>query len=425
MKSLLVDVLRQAQDESSEDNPPPTREGRLPNGDLTGTEGAVNAADLDLLATGQFRTEEAVTGDDAEQPSVAMPEEPADADEPPLPDPRGPMANTTVLSELGAVLQSKPPTILRVGRMTPLICLVAVAGVAAGSLFVNRVTSSSLNDGLDENSNIGQAADPNGATDRAALLSKVFSAAPENGNTAIDTSTISPTPAATVVAGPASDSTVAGSPGPETTIDAGRPVAGRNAVDDRAFELVAAGYAAYQQRDYGRAERYYDQALTLEANHRDALLGIAAVYGQTDRDAQAIDAYRKVLQIEPGNTIAASAILSARSASARWENESDLKLLLQQFPDAHHLHFALGSIYVGEERWAAARHAFLAAWQLAPATPEYAYNLAVSFERLGDVVEAARYYETALAYADDASNVDRAAVEMHLNQLAIIARDDR
>ena len=128
MKSLLVDVLRQAQDESSEDNPPPTREGRLPNGDLTGTEGAVNAADLDLLATGQFRTEEAVTGDDAEQPSVAMPEEPADADEPPLPDPRGPMANTTVLSELGAVLQSKPPTILRVGRMTPLICLVAVAG---------------------------------------------------------------------------------------------------------------------------------------------------------------------------------------------------------------------------------------------------------------------------------------------------------
>ncbi|MDH3441419.1 MAG: tetratricopeptide repeat protein, partial [Gammaproteobacteria bacterium] len=232
-------------------------------------------------------------------------------------------------------------------------------------------------------------------------------------------------PAPAVAVNPVNESSAADDAGNDNTIDVSRSDAGRNAIDDRAFEWVAEGYAAYQRRDFRSAERFYEQALTIEANHRDALLGIAAVYGQTDRESLALDVYRKVLQIEPGNTMAASAILLTRAADTRWDNESDLKLLLQQFPDAHHLHFALGTIYVGEQRWAAARHAFQSAWQLAPSNANYAYNLAVSLERLGDVVEAARYYETALAYADDSSNVDRAAVETHLGQLAIIAREDR
>jgi Flp pilus assembly protein TadD len=67
----------------------------------------------------------------------------------------------------------------------------------------------------------------------------------------------------------------------------------------------------------------------------------------------------------------------------------------------------------------------MSAYQLAPSNAGYGYNLAVSHERLGDLVEASRYYETALLHADEHSSVDREAIELHLNQLAILARDDR
>lgn len=424
MKSLLVDVLRQAQDESSEEKPAPSLAEDARGDGPSAAEETVKGAELDLLATNEFRTEEAVAGEVVD-PLTARLDDPADVDESSLPSRQRPLADSAALNENGAVLQSRTPAILRIARLTPLICLVAAIGVAVGSLFVDRVTRSSLNDSLDELANIGQGADPNRATDRAEFRNRLFGAVRSDGNSTTGTSKVAATPVAAVDGNAARAAVVAGDGRPDTTIDVSRSNTGPGRIDDRAFELVAAGYAAYQQRDYGAAERYYDQALALEANHRDALLGIAAVFGQTNRHEQAHDAYRKVLQIEPGNTIAASAILSARAADARWDNESDLKLLLQQFPDAHHLHFALGTIYVGEQRWAAARHAFLAAWQLAPANPSYAYNLAVSCERLGDVVEAAKYFETALAYADENSNVDRAAVEMHLSQLAIIARDDR
>ena len=189
-------------------------------------------------------------------------------------------------------------------------------------------------------------------------------------------------------------------------------------VEDRAYRHVVAAYAHYQAGDHADAEREYRLALSIEPHHRDALLGIAAVYQRSGRLAEAIGAYERVLKTSPGNTVAASALLSIRSSESGWDSESDLKLLLQRFPDADHLHFALGSVFIGERRWAEARQAFISANQLDPTNAAYSYNLAVSCENLGDIECARTYYRAALANAGSESTLDRGAVESHLDRLA-------
>jgi uncharacterized protein HemY len=68
-------------------------------------------------------------------------------------------------------------------------------------------------------------------------------------------------------------------------------------------------------------------------------------------------------------------------------------------PEQPSLYFTLGRLYATQARWAEAQQAFFDAYRLDSANPDYAYNLAVSLDRLEQVQSALDYYNVALGLA--------------------------
>jgi Flp pilus assembly protein TadD len=449
MKSLLVDALRQAQGQLSEDD---TGEVAADSGELsiqeTGASGSEddsrrdNVPELDLLKTGAIKVGESagIPGTDvlpeSEPESEPEPDTVLSQDDEPeielVQDPDAPLLNATmILDTRGATLAEKTPVIAKIGRLTPILCLIGMATAATVYLLIARLAVLGLNEDL---SDISERV----RMDLAGVdASDEWQNLPVSEINVFDQFVISnqvlPEPAdikrPVETAGIPLDKTAARpqqsrqADNSNAAVVIERSYSAGGGINDRAYGFVVNAYESYRARNYEQAERQYNEALAIEPNHSDALAGLAAVYRQTGREPQALRRYEQLLSLDPGNTMAASAILSISSADAGWDNESELKHLLQRFPDAHHLHFALASVYVGQSRWPDARHEFLAAHQLNPANADYSYNLAVSMEKLGDYAAARDYYETALATADDASNIDTDAISAHLDELAAELRE--
>ncbi len=92
--------------------------------------------------------------------------------------------------------------------------------------------------------------------------------------------------------------------------------------------------------------------------------------------------------------------------------------MLARHPNAGAVLFSLGNLYALEQRWADAQQAYFRAYGNAPANPDYAMNLAVSLDRLGQVRLALEYYRRALMLAETApANFNAAAVRERIGVL--------
>ncbi len=413
MKSLLVDALRRA-----EGTEPQEAEPSDVSTDDGNSDAKAESVELNLMHTGAFPR--ATSGD--VEPTLAKELEALDV---PGPSATYPFAKETAVQ--GSCEPGQPirkPLFARVAMLTPVLCLLALSAAAAGYLLVNRLSFNSLNEDLTEIAHrprmdlAAEATDPEWRSLPATHIN-VFDrnvlrdAALPQASTTAAVSTVNDDAKAP------SDSGV----NPLSRETAGSSlVSGANAAfHDAAFGKVQEAYAAYRSGDYAKAELLYGQALTIEPNHKDALVGVAAVYQLTGQKTQALDAYRKLLSIDAGNALAASAILTLRSAEQGWESESDLKHLLQRYPEAHYLHFALGSVYISKARWPEARQAFAKASALSPDDAEYRFNLAVSLEHLGELSSAREHYKLALAGAESSLRIDRQALAAHIAALSVEA----
>ena len=102
-------------------------------------------------------------------------------------------------------------------------------------------------------------------------------------------------------------------------------------------------------------------------------------------------------------------------------SEAKLKQLLAEQP-AGFLHFALGNLYATQKRWPEAQQAYFQAYHLASDNPDYAFNLAVSLEQIGQTKPALTYYQRALALQQQrGAGFERAAVEARIAQLQKMA----
>ena len=81
------------------------------------------------------------------------------------------------------------------------------------------------------------------------------------------------------------------------------------------------------------------------------------------------------------------------------EQESHLHLLISEHPGNMALHFHLGNLLAGQQRWAAARTAYARAAELSIEHPDIHYNLAIALDHLGQSTQAARHYRMALRAA--------------------------
>jgi tetratricopeptide (TPR) repeat protein len=162
---------------------------------------------------------------------------------------------------------------------------------------------------------------------------------------------------------------------------------------------VQEAYDAYQRGDYNRAETLYRTALARYPGNRDAMLGIAALTWRAGDKAGAAGIYQRLLQANPNDATARSALLTLQKDKNPVADESTVKMLLHREPESAQLRFVLGNIYARQQRWPEAQQAYFDAYTRDNTNPDVAYNLAVSLDNLGQHAAALDHYRKAVDLA--------------------------
>lgn len=182
---------------------------------------------------------------------------------------------------------------------------------------------------------------------------------------------------------------------------------------------LSAAYKAWQAGDIALAQKQYRMVLQSDSGNVDALLGMAAIALQQGRSIDARGWYGKVLELDPRNPTAQSALIGIGEEADPLGSESALKNLLAQQPEAAHLHAMLGNLYASQQQWSSAQQAYFQAHHFAPDNVDYLFNLAVSLDQMGKPALALPYYLQTLQRLPTAgaSQVDRAQLEARIAQL--------
>jgi len=216
-------------------------------------------------------------------------------------------------------------------------------------------------------------------------------------------------------------------PAPRTTqAEASRPAIERRDVSvnppppPQINPRVSTAYAAYLAGDLDSARAEYQQALREEPTNRDALLGLAAIDVRNGRLESAEGAYLRLLQADPRDPVAQAALIALRGPRLDpVAAESRLKSLLAAEPEAQELHFTLGNQFALQGRWAEAQQQFFQAFSAQPENADFAYNLAVSLDHIGQPKVALDYYRRALALGEKGgASFDAEAARARVAQLA-------
>jgi tetratricopeptide (TPR) repeat protein len=173
----------------------------------------------------------------------------------------------------------------------------------------------------------------------------------------------------------------------------------RDADKTNIYATLQLAYAAYQERDDTRARTLYAQVLTHEPYNRDALLGLAAVAVRNKDYARAQDIYSELLTLDPRDSVAQAGFVSVTGSLDPVLREARIKTLLEQEPNAPHLLFTYASLLMQQQRWAEAARVLQSALQAQRDNPDYAFNLAVSLDHLGQRATALQFYRAALDLA--------------------------
>lgn len=186
---------------------------------------------------------------------------------------------------------------------------------------------------------------------------------------------------------------------------------------DNVTPALLDAYQAYQRGDYVTATQGYRAVLSRDAHNRDALLGLAAIAQQQGQDQTAQQYYRQLLVLDPRDP-AAQAAMAAYSPEDEGNTESRLKMLLAEQPRSSTLQFAMGNYYAGQSSWGDAQQYYFNAHTLEPSNAQFAFNLAVSLDHLGQRKLAAQYYQRALQLdVSGHSGFDHVQVQQRLNEL--------
>ncbi len=170
---------------------------------------------------------------------------------------------------------------------------------------------------------------------------------------------------------------------------------------------LQAAYVAYQRDDLARAQELYQQVVAESPLQRDALLGLAAIATRNGETSLAMELYSRLLARNPSDGVARAGLLGLRPIGGPEAQERELRRLLEDHPEVAPVVYALGNFYATQNRWNEAQRYYFNALQLAktdaltgiPVNPDYAFNLAVSLERLRQPAAAENYYREAIAFA--------------------------
>ncbi len=183
--------------------------------------------------------------------------------------------------------------------------------------------------------------------------------------------------------------------------------------------ILMQAYQALQQGDLARARNLYQQVLLAEPRSIDALLGLGAIAWKEGRIEEAGQRYQRVLELEPRNPYAQAGLIAIIGGASPQASESRLRQLIAREPSAF-LYFTLGNLYADQGQWPGAQQAYFQAYQLQPDNPDYAFNLAVGLEHIGQFRPALDYYRKALdlSFRKGRANFDQNLVIQRVGQLS-------
>ena len=193
---------------------------------------------------------------------------------------------------------------------------------------------------------------------------------------------------------------------------------------DKHSVLINKAYQEYLEGDYDSASKGYTSVLKELPENRDALLGLAAISIRSGDIRQAYSNYLEVLRLYPGDSVAEAALINFKGNGDYLRNESLLKLFLQRETENSFLYYSLGRLYAVQTRWPEAQQSFFNAYRIETSNPDYAFNLAVSLDHIGQLQSAIDYYTVALDLAGQStvssatSSFDRAAAISRINALS-------
>jgi len=173
----------------------------------------------------------------------------------------------------------------------------------------------------------------------------------------------------------------------------------RDAEQNDLFVALQAAYRAYQSGDDSNAQKLYARVLSRDEHNRDALLGIAAVAVRQKDFVRAQEIYSELLTLDPKDSVAQAGFVSVTGSFDPLQQEARIKALLEQEPGAPHLLFTYASFLMQQQRWLEATRTLQSAVQAQRDNADYAYNLAVSFDHLGQRDAAVKHYRAALELA--------------------------
>ncbi len=177
-------------------------------------------------------------------------------------------------------------------------------------------------------------------------------------------------------------------------------------------------YDAFGRGDLAASRADYEKVLKSEPRNTDAMHGLAAIALRQGRYDQAEWFYQRILEADPQDNIALSALINTKGPVDTMAAESRLKTLAASQPELSAPHFALGNLFARQSRWEEAQQAYFRAYSAEPDNPDILYNLAVSLEHLRQTKLAIQYYGLALAAAQTKSaGFDRAQAATHLRSL--------
>lgn len=173
---------------------------------------------------------------------------------------------------------------------------------------------------------------------------------------------------------------------------------------------LSGAYQAFTAGDLNSANSQYQKVLQQEPNNRDALLGIAAIAVNRGQNAQAGSFYNRLLELDP-NDAEASAGIASLDQNDPSRAESRLKKILAKNPNSAATLFTLGNVYAEQSRWSEAQQFYFRAFGAAPGSADYAYNLAISLDKLDQPRLALEYYQRALQLSQKSGgNLDKTTV---------------
>jgi len=225
---------------------------------------------------------------------------------------------------------------------------------------------------------------------------------------------VQPTPAPR----PAPRAAAAAAPG-QSRAEGNRIVVSRGSPEPTMNPLLPRAYAALQANQLGEAKNLYGQMLRAEPQNIDGLLGLAAIATIEGDSEEATRQYLRILELEPRNALAQTGLIGLLGRADPLAAESRLKSLIAREP-APYLYFTLGNLYADQSLWPAAQQAYFQAYHLEPTNPDYAYNLAIGLEHVGQPKAALGFYRRAaeLAGSGEATHFNLAQAQERIGKLA-------